>query len=78
MQIFRGYVDDPRNTDNAWMETIAYNFHDEEDTVFKEFTLSAGDDAGSVTWMDIDQKLKLYASHKNFVQRAAELHDAHW
>ncbi|RNA15805.1 ADP-ribose mitochondrial-like [Brachionus plicatilis] len=78
VEIFRGYVDDPRNTDNAWMETIAYNFHDEDDTVFKEFSLSAGDDAGSVTWMDIDQKLKLYASHKNFVQKAAELHNAHW
>ena len=25
---FRGYVDDPRNTDNAWMETVAFNFHD--------------------------------------------------
>lgn len=25
---FRGYVDDPRNTDNAWMETTCVNFHD--------------------------------------------------
>jgi ADP-ribose pyrophosphatase len=24
----RGYVDDPRNTDNAWMETVAFSFHD--------------------------------------------------
>ena len=29
MQVYRGYVDDPRNTDNAWMETVAFNFHDE-------------------------------------------------
>ena len=28
LQIYEGYVDDPRNTDNAWMETVAYNFHD--------------------------------------------------
>jgi len=28
--------------DNAWMETIAYNFHDENDTVFKNFKLTAG------------------------------------
>lgn len=28
-QIYKGYVDDPRNTDNAWMETVANNFHDE-------------------------------------------------
>ena len=26
--VIRGYVDDPRNTDNAWMETVAFNFHD--------------------------------------------------
>lgn len=29
LQVFKGYVDDPRNTDNAWMETVAVNFHDE-------------------------------------------------
>ena len=29
VQIYRGYVDDPRNTDNAWMETVVINFHDE-------------------------------------------------
>lgn len=28
-QIYTGYVDDPRNTDNAWMETQAVNFHDD-------------------------------------------------
>ena len=28
-QIYRGYVDDPRNTDNAWMETVVMHFHDE-------------------------------------------------
>jgi ADP-ribose pyrophosphatase len=42
VEIYKGYVDDPRNTDNAWMETTAYNFHDEDDSVFKNFTLSAG------------------------------------
>lgn len=28
-QVYKGYVDDPRNTDNAWMETVAVNFHDD-------------------------------------------------
>jgi len=28
-RVYCGYVDDPRNTDNSWMETTAYNFHDE-------------------------------------------------
>ena len=25
--VYRGYVDDPRNTDNAWLETTAFHFH---------------------------------------------------
>jgi len=34
-EIFRGLVsDDPRNTDNAWMETVVVNFHDEEVSSF--------------------------------------------
>lgn len=31
VEIYRGYVDDPRNTDNAWMETVVVNFHDDKD-----------------------------------------------
>lgn len=34
VQIYAGYVDDPRNTDNAWMETVAVNFHDETGTIY--------------------------------------------
>lgn len=47
--IYRGYVDDPRNTDNAWMETVAVNFHDNVGTGVGAFKLHAGDDAGAVS-----------------------------
>ena len=40
--IYKGYVDDPRNTDNAWMETQCYNFHDWDGTLLKDFKLEAG------------------------------------
>ena len=46
--LYRGYVDDPRNTDNAWMETVAVNFHDATGTGIGAFHLHAGDDAGAV------------------------------
>ena len=42
LQVYRGYVDDPRNTDNSWMETIAYHFHDEDGTSVGQFNLHAG------------------------------------
>ena len=41
-EIYKGYVDDPRNTDNAWMETQCFNFHDETGELLKEFKLEAG------------------------------------
>ena len=41
-QVYKGYVDDPRNTDNAWMETVAVNFHDETGESVGKFNLHAG------------------------------------
>ena len=39
-QVYQGYIDDPRNTDNAWIETLAYNFHDETSEVTRDFKLN--------------------------------------
>lgn len=77
-EIYSGYVDDPRNTDNAWIETTAYNFHDEAGTILNEIKFQAGDDAGNVRWLDIDQNLNLYANHRDIVGKIAERLDAHW
>lgn len=77
-EIYCGYVDDPRNTDNAWMETVACNFHDETGDNVGRFELHAGDDAVGVEWKDVDSSLKLYASHSDFIRKTAEQLDAHW
>jgi ADP-ribose pyrophosphatase len=66
-------VDDPRNTDNAWMETVALHFHCSRQ-LGDSVQLHAGDDAGNVQWLTIDEKSAtyqlLYASHKTFVDLA--------
>ncbi|XP_077995525.1 ADP-ribose pyrophosphatase, mitochondrial-like [Glandiceps talaboti] len=77
-EVYRGYVDDPRNTDNAWMETVAVNFHDMTGNSVGKFKLHAGDDAGDVQWTDISSKLKLFASHEKFIQQTAKMQNAHW
>ena len=77
-QVFKGYCDDPRNTDNAWMETVAVNYHDEDGRVFDQFNLSAGDDAGAVKWTEISRELSLYASHSAMVKKVAENHNAYF
>lgn len=76
--VYRGYVDDPRNTDNAWMETEAVNYHDETGETMDNLPLEAGDDAGMVKWVDISEKLKLYANHSYFIKLVTEKRGAHW
>jgi hypothetical protein len=51
--IYRGYVDSPRNTDNAWMETALSHFHCGAE-LSKLLLLSAAYDARGVRWTDID------------------------
>jgi len=70
--LYRGYVDDPRNTDNAWMETTAIHFHCNEH-IAKHLPLEAGDDAKAVEWMDITKKNleTLYSpTHRHFIELA--------
>ena len=38
-QIFEGYFVNEFNTDNAWLETVIYNFHDEQN-IIKKFLLA--------------------------------------
>lgn len=77
VEIYSGYVNDPRNTDNAWIETTAFNFHDDTgDTL--TLKLEAGDDAGHVKWLQIDQNVQLYGSHKDIVRKCVERLNAHW
>lgn len=66
--VYQGYVDDPRNTDNSWMETDAYHLHVEG---FNP-QLKAGDDAKEAGWKILSQEFigSLYASHAHLVTLA--------
>ena len=72
--VLQGYVDDPRNTDNAWMETTAFHFHCTE-ALARRMPLRAGTDAGDVMWLDVDANdpkfANLYASHREWVEDVA-------
>ena len=73
--VYRGYVDDPRNTDNAWMESAVFHFHCSPE-LGQLLPLHAGDDAAAVMWLDIESSnatfANLYASHRDFVMAAVE------
>eukprot|EP00966_Prymnesium_polylepis_P029535 686241-Prymnesium_polylepis.1 len=73
-EVYAGYVDDPRNTDNAWTETTAFHFHCTP-ALGEQLTLAAGDDAGAVAWLTIDMQdaryRRMYGAHRALVERAA-------
>jgi len=76
--VYAGYVDDPRNTDQAWMETTAGNFHFDDDAQAQTLKLQAGDDAVDVAWKDVSPKLDLYANHIDIIAAVAKLHGVPW
>ena len=72
-QVYRGYVDDPRSTDNSWMETTAFHFHCTPQIAAK-LPLKAGDDAGQVMWLDVSMAnatyRDLYGAHRALIDGA--------
>ncbi|MHA1680080.1 MAG: hypothetical protein ACTSUE_03665 [Promethearchaeota archaeon] len=59
------YVDDPRNSKHAWMETSVYSAF-----VPSDLDLKGKDDALDAGWKQITPNLKLYASHSKILDAA--------
>ncbi len=78
LQIYSGFIEDPRNTDNAWIETDAVNFHDDTGRVLSKFKLEAGDDAGAVAWAEVRRDMDIYPSFLFLLEQVARLRDAAW
>jgi ADP-ribose pyrophosphatase len=72
--VYQGVVDDPRNTDNAWMETTARALLlSEKEGAGHE--PAPGDDAASAEWVLLTDAvlLDLYANHAMMVRMALEI-----
>jgi ADP-ribose pyrophosphatase YjhB (NUDIX family) len=76
--VYQGYIDDPRNTDHAWIESFGMHYH-LSDELAQELTphLKAGDDASEVKWLlaseDEPDFKKLYGSHRPIVERTVRM-----
>ncbi|XP_023571875.1 transient receptor potential cation channel subfamily M member 2 isoform X3 [Octodon degus] len=82
LEVYKGYVDDPRNTDNAWIETVAISIHfpDQNDVELKRLNshLHACDLGVSIRWQVVDKRIPLYENHKTILQKTAILFGAHY
>jgi ADP-ribose pyrophosphatase len=71
-EIYKGYADDDRNTDNAWMETIAYHFHIEDRALALRFAGTNTEmKAGSRHWLTLPYApgTPFYGTHKSLVDK---------
>ena len=65
------YVDDPRNTDNSWIETTAMHFHCTHEL---GKSLELGGSKANAKWVTIDdgkhalRNLSMYANHRDWVK----------
>ena len=74
--IYRGYVDDPRNTDHAWIETTAVHYHCSRDLAAR-LRLRPADDSSGVAWLDVDAAREprmgaMHPAHRDLVAIASE------
>ncbi len=69
--LYQGYVDDPRNTDNAWFETSVFHKYLPNDLASR-INPKAGTGEEDVAWMPLTEGNinNLYASHGSFVRLA--------
>ncbi|XP_057301332.1 transient receptor potential cation channel subfamily M member 7-like [Hydractinia symbiolongicarpus] len=69
--IFQGYVDDQRNTDNAWIEATVYNYHDDSGTIFSKFLLGNESERLNIQWTEVCADINLPEYQANWLQQVA-------
>ncbi|KAJ8035332.1 ADP-ribose pyrophosphatase, mitochondrial [Holothuria leucospilota] len=81
-EIYKGYVDDARNTDNAWVEVEARSYHDADKFLFGEWDSQLEERLFKVPrlkWMDVESSTNMrYTSHKDLLRLTAKKLDAYF
>nr|XP_021142078.1 transient receptor potential cation channel subfamily M member 2 isoform X3 [Columba livia] len=81
-EIHKGYLDDPRNTDNAWVETVAVSVHfdNQNDVEMKRLNsfLQGCDPELCIRWQVLDKRIPLHANHKDLLHKISTLLGAYY
>uniref|UniRef100_A0A8C8SFY4 Transient receptor potential cation channel subfamily M member 2 n=1 Tax=Pelusios castaneus TaxID=367368 RepID=A0A8C8SFY4_9SAUR len=75
VEVYKGYVDDPRNTDNAWIETVAVSVHfeDKNDVQLKRLNSVNAFCLLACQWQLVDKRIPLYTNHKELLEKVTLL-----
>uniref|UniRef100_A0A3B3UXB0 Transient receptor potential cation channel, subfamily M, member 2 n=1 Tax=Poecilia latipinna TaxID=48699 RepID=A0A3B3UXB0_9TELE len=76
IQVSEGYVDDCRNTDNAWVETTVLNIHlDIASQVMVDINNMVISGDSCLQWQEVSSRIRLSPNQRRSLQQVAELHN---
>ncbi|XP_036815343.1 transient receptor potential cation channel subfamily M member 2 isoform X2 [Oncorhynchus mykiss] len=77
-KVHEGYVDDVRNTDDAWVETTVLNIHlDRRSLLMADINRMAENTVGCVElvrWTEVNSRTRMCSYQRDALRRVAELH----
>ncbi|XP_064875857.1 transient receptor potential cation channel subfamily M member 2 isoform X2 [Oncorhynchus nerka] len=77
-KVHEGYVDDVRNTDDAWVETTVLNIHlDRRSLLMADINRMAENTVGCVElvrWTEVSSRTRMCSYQRDALRRVAELH----
>ncbi|XP_077473871.1 transient receptor potential cation channel subfamily M member 2 [Stigmatopora argus] len=73
--VFEGYVDDPRNTDNAWVESTVLNLHLDSSEDSQDIINMVTCSRDSLQWQEVSSKNGLCSDQSDSLRRVAMLHN---
>ncbi|KAM8855420.1 transient receptor potential cation channel subfamily M member 2 isoform 2-T2 [Spinachia spinachia] len=75
-KVFEGYVDDCRNTDNAWVENTLLNIHLDTWSQFAaDINSMVAGSNGALQWQDVSSKTRLGSDQRDSLRLVAKLHN---
>ena len=75
--MLQGYVDDKKNTDNAWIETAVINFHQNDKVNHCDQHLDK-DVNPYYAWYEVSEMTDTDVNQKRWLHDITQLHHAHW
>uniref|UniRef100_A0A1A8PBL2 Transient receptor potential cation channel, subfamily M, member 2 n=1 Tax=Nothobranchius rachovii TaxID=451742 RepID=A0A1A8PBL2_9TELE len=76
IKVFEGYVDDCRNTDNAWVETTVLNIYlPQTSEVMVDIENMSVSSHGSLQWQEVSSRTRLDSNQNDSLKKVAALHN---
>ncbi|XP_029968357.1 transient receptor potential cation channel subfamily M member 2-like [Salarias fasciatus] len=76
-KVFEGYVDDCRNTDNAWVEALVLNIHlSRTSELLMDINNMVLSSHGALQWQEVSGKARLSSNQRESLRKVAALHNS--